>query len=126
MKDPFGKFKPDGSEIAEKFKAFNLGNLMKTGGKFALAEHNSSDSQQIKGNNYQSSDDGIAPKAIVPAISYSSSDSYSSCSSSSSDDEDESDDDEENLTLAFQSKVSIVDRTGQITRFKLANTPTKS
>ena len=31
LKDPFGKFKPDGSEIAEKFKAFNLGNLMKTG-----------------------------------------------------------------------------------------------
>ena len=110
LKDPFGKFKPDGSEIAEKFKAFNLGNLMKTGGKFALAEHNSSDSQQIKGNNYQSSDDGIAPKAIVPAISYSSSDSYSSCSSSSFDDEDESDDDEENLTLAFQSKVAPISR----------------
>lgn len=110
LNDPFGKFKPDGSEIAEKFKAFNLGNLMKTGSKFALKDCELSGGQQVKGKKYESSDDGIAPKTVVPTIAYSSSDSYSSCSSSSSDEEDESDDDEENLTLAFQSKVAPISR----------------
>lgn len=97
--------------ITEKFKAFNLGNLMKSGirgANFTVNDtHKSNTHSNANTGGLSSDEDPIAP---VIMNRYSSSDSYSSYSSSSSSDEEDEESDEENLTLAFQSKVAPISR----------------
>jgi [calcium/calmodulin-dependent protein kinase] kinase len=109
----FNNPKEGANTITEKFKAFNLGNLMKSGvggAKFDVATETKKTTYFPNRNNSgtTSDEDPIGPVVINR---YSSNESYSSYSSSgSSDEEDEEESDEENLTLAFQSKVAPLSR----------------